>query len=473
MANIKNVICTNSLGDGVTIFFGAAGIVSTDPSYCVVTINGLVQVAGSDYVVDPSFRIKFNAPPTMGATVIISVFEVSGYNLSATSKDNVTTITRTALVTDGVQLSYTARGPIALSADNYIVTVGGRILQNSTDYTILNNIITFTAIPPRGLILQILVISASLYDTPRGGVSPKDILTLSTRTTTVADGIRDTYIITGSTSNKSVYTLVFVNGLMYEGGIDYIVSLNRVKFIRKPAAGSLLDFVAFGAAPSPMIPPAMERVRYLSKDANLNERTLYRNWWREQISHYGTTANYYTNLTNRGNVDYIYGEAPLAGYSEPEELNVAVKVDSETSSFSRWGLITDTDSTVYIHHDDFQEIFGDRSEPKIGDLIEFTEIGIDRLNYPDRGPRLMEITEKVDEVPGEINNLAGHYVWFLKLKRFDYSRESSILPELGTKDPAETGETVPGIPNPIDELSKQIFNYDQNPCSNDNVYGDY
>ena len=469
MANIKNVICTNTLGDGVSTIFNAAGIISTDSAYCVVTVAGVTKVAGSDYTISPNLKINFTTPPAAGDTIIIYVFETSSYNLSVTGKDNVTTMTRTAIVTDGIQSSYTARGPVALSADNYIVTLGGKILQNITEYSVASNVISLTTLPPRGLILQILAITSNLYDTVRGGVSPKDILTLSTRTTAIADGIRDTYIMTGSTSNKSVYTLVFVDGLMYEGGIDYIVSLNRVKFIRKPAAGSFLTFIAFGAAPSPMVPPPMERVRYLNKDANLNERTLYRNWWREQISHYGTTVNYYVNLTNRGNVDYIYGEAPLAGYSEPEELNVAVKIDGETSSFSRWGLISDTDSTAYIHHDDFQEIFGERSEPKMGDLIELTEVGIDRLNFPDRGPRLMEITEKLDEVPGEINNLAGHYVWFLKLKRFDYSKESSILPELGTIDAADTGEDS----TQINELSKQIFNYDQNPCSNDNVYGDY
>jgi hypothetical protein len=136
----------------------------------------------------------------------------------------------------------------------------------------------------------------------------------------------------------------------------------------------------------------------------------------------------------------------------------------------------DSDGTAYIHHEDFQEIFGQRTEPKIGDLIELSEIGSDRLNYPDRGPRLMEIVDKQDEIPGETNNLAGHYVWYIKLKRFDYSREQSILPELGTKEAEDTGETIStpeGDINKIQELSKQIFDYDKNSCSNDDIYGDY
>lgn len=85
----------------------------------------------------------------------------------------------------------------------------------------------------------------------------------------------------------------------------------------------------------------------------------------------------------------------------------------------------------------------------------------------------MEIVQKDDEIYNEINNIAGHYVWVLKLKRFDYSKEPSMLPELGTKDPSITGETVPNLPNPYEELSRKVFDYDKNPCSNDKVYGDY
>ena len=73
----------------------------------------------------------------------------------------------------------------------------------------------------------------------------------------------------------------------------------------------------------------------------------------------------------------------------------------------------------------------------------------------------------------EINNLAGHYVWILKLKRFDYSKEFSMLPELGTKDVAYDGETIANQINPYEELSKKVFDYDKNTCSNDKVYGDY
>lgn len=471
MSNIKNVIVSSYIGDGAATYFNAAGLTTTNPGYSIVTLNGVKQLFGSDYTLDNNFRVIFNNAPHLNGAIIIYSFETSEGNLSITDKDNVTTVTKTVFITDGSSLSYAIRGPVLTNLDHYIIIAGGYIKQINKDYTISNNILTFNSLPPRGIVVQILSISATLYEL--SSVTSKDQISLATRTVITADGIKNTYTIEGSTSNKSVYTFVFVNGLIYEGGIDYIVSQNRIKFNRVPTANSLIEVIAFGAPPPPIIPPSMKRVRYLDKSKNLNERTLFRNWWREQIAHYSLTVNYYVNLTNRTNVDAIYGEAPLAGYSEPEELNVALKVENESSGFSKWLLTTDTDSTVIIHHDDFQEIFGEGSEPKMGDLMEFTELGLDRLNYPVRGPKLMEITEKLDESASEINNIAGHYVWVLKLKRFDYSRESSIIPELGTKEGTDTGETVDGIPNQIDELSKKIFNYDQNPCSNDRVYGDY
>jgi hypothetical protein len=324
-----------------------------------------------------------------------------------------------------------------------------------------------------GIVLQVFAFASNLYEKSiTGGVSQRDNVASLIRTTLIADGVKDTYKITGASSNKSKYCLVFVNNFLIEGGIDYIISQNRVKFFNTPLKNAHLTFIAFKAEAI----KKYNRVKYINKETTPNERELFNNYWREQISHYGVTVNYYTNLTTKANADYVYGESALAGYSEPEELNIVVKLDSENSMFTKFGHIMDSDGTAYIHHEDFQEVFGQRTEPKIGDLIELTEIGSDRLNYPDRGPRIMEIVDKQDEIPGETNNLAGHYVWYIKLKRFDYSREQSILPELGTKDAEDTGETIStpdGDINKIQELSRQIFDYNNNSCSNDDVYGDY
>lgn len=478
MSNVKNIYASSHTANGISDEYQAFGLNTVDPSYCIVSVGKETQTHGTHYTVLPNFKIKFTTIPVAGRSIDIYSFSEAAKTNAIGEGDNVTSVTRTTYISDGSTNTFTVNGNL-VNTDNCIVTAGagifssGYIYQYGRDYNIINNTIVFTATPPARFTINILVFSSNQF-LIKGGVSARDNIAIVKRHDVVADGTKDTYTITGATSNKSIYCLVAFNGRMLEGGTDYIVSHNRVKFMKRPAAGDKLVFIAFGAAPSVKIPkPVTDRVRYLDKSNNLNERTLFRNYWREQISQYGLTVNYYTNLTNLANADVIYGEAPLAGYSEPEELNIAIKVDSETSLFSKFGYMSDTEATCYIHHDDFQEVYGTGSEPKAGDLIEFTEIGIDRLNYPKRGPRIMEITEKNDEVPAEINNLAGHYVWQVKMKRFDYSREKTIIPELGTVEPTNTGETVPGVPNAIDELSKQIFDYEKSLCSDDSVYGDY
>lgn len=476
--NIKNVFVSNYTSDGVTDEYQIFGASTTDPGYHIVTAGKHIQTYNVDYIILPNFKIKFTTAPPINFAICIYTFSEIATNAVLGEGDNVTSITKTTYVTDGLKNTYPINSPVALP-DNCIVTAGGGfardgyIYQHGLDYNIINSNIVFTTTPPANFIVNILIFSTNQFKTI-GGTTQRDEIAIATRHEIIADGIKDTYTVSGGTSNKSLNFIVASNRRLLSSPADYIVSHNRVKFKKKPAASTRLTFIVFGAAPSSIIPkPLTDRVRYLDKNNNLNERTLYRNYWREQISQYGVTVNYYTNLTNQSNADIIYGEAPLAGYSEPAEMNIIVRVDSESSLYSKFGYASDTESTCYIHHDDYQEVFGQNTEPKAGDLIEFTEIGIDRLNYPKRGPRIMEITEKNDEIPAEINNLAGHYVWQVKLKRFDYSREKTIIPELGTPEPTDTGETVPGIPNPIDELSKKIFDYEKSLCSNDHVYGDY
>ena len=478
MSDVKQVYVSNYTSDGINDEYFAYGLSVVDPSYSFVSLGKYTLTPGSDYTITPTFNIKFNTLPAANLPIVIYAFANAMASLSVSASDNITTITKVSYITDGAINTFPANGNLA-SPDNCIVTAGagfyrsGYVYQYAKDYTIVNGSIVFNAILPANHTVSVTTFSSNLFDI-RGGVSSKDNVVLVKRHDIVADGTKDTYTVTGGTSNKSNYCLVALNSRLLQGGVDFVVSHNRVRFIKLPAANSNITIIMFGAALPSIIPASpTTRVKYLDKSNNLNERTLYKNYWREQILHYGLTVNYYLNKTTKANADAVYGESPLAGYSEPEEINIIVRLDSETSLFSKFGYASDTEATGYIHHDDFQEIFGLGSEPKAGDLIELTEVGIDRLNYPKRGPRIMEITEKNDEVVGEINNLGGHYIWQVKMKRFDYSREKTIIPELGTTDGADTGETIPGSPNSIDELSKKIFDYSKSQCSDDSVYGDY
>ena len=478
MSDVKQVYVSNYTSDGVNDEYFAYGLSAVDPSYSFVSLGKYTLTPGKDYTITSTFNIKFNTLPAAGLSIVIYAFANAMTSLSINANDNITTITKATYITDGVINVFPASGNL-VSPNNCIVTAGagfyrsGYIYQHTKDYTIVNGAIVFNTTIPANHTVSVTTFSSNLFDI-KGGVSSKDNVVLVKRHDIVADGIKDTYTVTGGTSNRSNYCLVALNSRLLQGGVDFVVSHNRVKFIKVPTANANITIIMFGAAAPTAIPASLtNRVRYLDKSNNLNERTLYKNYWREQILHYGVTVNYYLNKTTKANADVVYGESPLAGYTEPEEINIIVRLDSETSLFSKFGYASDTEATGYIHHEDFQEIFGEGSEPKAGDLIELTEVGIDRLNYPKRGPRIMEITEKNDEVVAEINNLGGHYVWQVKMKRFDYSREKTIIPELGTADSVDTGETTPGMPNSINELSKKIFDYDKSQCSNDSVYGDY
>jgi len=122
-----------------------------------------------------------------------------------------------------------------------------------------------------------------------------------------------------------------------------------------------------------------------------------------------------------------------------------------------------------IHYNMFTDIFGAATEPKNGDVMKLTEYGSDRLNYPKRGPTAYQLTEVIDEFQG--NPLGGHYVWFFKAKRYDYSHESA-----GTEnDPnAGTGNIPLDDNDAANQASLNDFDYvNDNSCDNTSVYGNY
>jgi hypothetical protein len=122
-------------------------------------------------------------------------------------------------------------------------------------------------------------------------------------------------------------------------------------------------------------------------------------------------------------------------------------------------------------------------EPKAGDLIQVTPLGCDRPG--DRGAKVYEITEKMDEDVSSLNPLLGHYVFRIRAKRFDFSfqvdapreRVDSNLFEnsfSGTLSTQLSGDEVSrdkGYTWDIDDESKEtVFDMSTN---NTDIYGDY
>jgi hypothetical protein len=126
--------------------------------------------------------------------------------------------------------------------------------------------------------------------------------------------------------------------------------------------------------------------------------------------------------------------------------------------------VADSDINGVIHPEMYETLFGVGSEPKAGDVIELTEFGSDRIHFPKRGANVFELTEIIDEF--QINPIAGHYLWFFKGRRYDYSHETG-------SPGAGVGNTSIDDNDSIEQTAQDNFSYIENPCSNDSVYGDY
>jgi hypothetical protein len=209
----------------------------------------------------------------------------------------------------------------------------------------------------------------------------------------------------------------------------------------------------------------MEKLRFLDKTRNIQERRNFSNWWKEQINIYGQEVTYYTNSSALSSMTSLYGEDVISGYSEGKPLIVQLNLNNDAYLLSKFGILADSDMSGVIHPKHFTKIYGLSSEPKAGDLMMLKEFGSDRINYPKRGATVYELTEVIDEF--QLNALGGHYVWFFKARRYEYSFENGS-PGSGI------GNTPNNDNDKLEQLADSNFNYPQeNPCSNTSIYGEY
>ena len=108
-------------------------------------------------------------------------------------------------------------------------------------------------------------------------------------------------------------------------------------------------------------------------------------------------------------------------------------------------------------------------------LLQLTEYGNDRPGG--RNGNIYEITQRLDQDIAQINPLAGHYLWLIKAKRFEYSFEPGVTPEAQNQQVFEdtTSPTASGAQKPynydVNIASKNIFDYSQ--TNYGDVYGGY
>ena len=189
---------------------------------------------------------------------------------------------------------------------------------------------------------------------------------------------------------------------------------------------------------------ACPTVRYTDREVTQNEIGNFKSWWTEQLNQFGTNVYYYSKGYALSGHDFLYGEDLAEPFEAPREIIVGMNITNDASMLSKFGILLDSDATAWIPIEGFQEVFGPDSEPKSGDVLELHEVGVDRPGG--RGAPKYEITQRDDDqFPAGINPLTGHYVWFVKLKRFEYSHEPGVEPEPGTGVVDDTTETETAV----------------------------
>lgn len=226
----------------------------------------------------------------------------------------------------------------------------------------------------------------------------------------------------------------------------------------------------------------LNQTSFLDKDNNQNEIELWNDWWGEQIQMFGMKIDYYVNGYALSAHDYLYGEDPLAAFSDPTQIVAIVDISNDSHILSKFGIQSTADITMLVHIDKYHEIFGPTAEPKSGDLIHLKEFGRDRPGG--REGQMYEITERDDEAVYMSNQLMGHYIWLIKGTRFDYSFERGAHREAKmdqvfdntrngiTESPVLSASDPKLYPDNTTDAGKQIFNYGQEGVETD-VYGEY
>jgi hypothetical protein len=223
-------------------------------------------------------------------------------------------------------------------------------------------------------------------------------------------------------------------------------------------------------------------IRFTDKGLNENERYLFNKWWEEILNAYGQSVEYYVHGYSLSAHNPFYGEDPTANFGVPQPIIMGIALSNDSMLLSRFGIQATSDFTALVHISSFKAVFGADAEPKSDDLVKLTEFGNDRVNG--RGPAIYQITSRDDEEVSQINQLAGHYVWLLRGKRYDYSSEPSAPREQvmdqvydnafagALSSVSVSGDPVKVYDFDVDEKAKEIFDYGANNV-NTGVYGDY
>ena len=225
---------------------------------------------------------------------------------------------------------------------------------------------------------------------------------------------------------------------------------------------------------------AEDIIRFNNKSLGENERNqTYKRWWKEQVRLYGTSVSYYVRKFDLSNTDKVYGENPYEGYQLPQTLTMLIDLTDGAITYSQYGLVSDDELTAIIDIETYQKTLSTYyasasvTGPNAGDVFQLTEYGSDRPGGKDG--KIFEITERMDQMVGEINQLQGHYVFRLRARRNDHTFLPGLSAEAKSTQVTDTSGVGPltaletDYINDLDTDQATYFDYG----SNDDVYGDY
>ena len=225
---------------------------------------------------------------------------------------------------------------------------------------------------------------------------------------------------------------------------------------------------------------AEDTTRFNYKLSGTNERAqTYQRWWKEQVRLYGTSIDYYVRNFTLSASDKVYGENTHQGYHPKATFVMLIDLSDGAITYSQYGLVSDDELTAIIDIETYQQNLStyyssaSGTVPKAGDVFQLTEYGEGRPAGKDG--KIFEITERMDEMINEINQLQGHYVFRLRARRNDHT----FLPGLTAESKSTQVTDASGVGpltaietdyiNDLDTEQTSYFDYG----SNDDVYGDY
>ena len=228
------------------------------------------------------------------------------------------------------------------------------------------------------------------------------------------------------------------------------------------------------------------------------EQLVYDLAYRDLINNQGVQVEYFVNTFTLTGANLLYGEEPTASFLNGIEMQMYVELSQDALALSQFGFDPGDDFTGFLHIETFastvsavlsaREFFSLHNslstiEPRAGDLVELVSLGCDRPGG--RGPKIYEITERVDEDISAINPIMGHYVYRVRAKRYDYSYkpnspkeqqneqvyDDSFTGVLSTNIPGDEVSPTKRYEHNIDQVSQDdVYDMDQN---NTDIYGGY